>query len=257
MKRIILYLILLNNLIVCGQYYDSNWYIYPDGFKNLNGKVSYIDKGEGSKTLNSSRWKWRYIFNSSLKVFEINTFDNKKIVETKKIKLDSVGNCVMSYISKDTFKTKYEYDNSSRIKKVISFYSRPDTLLIADNMQYDSLNNLVEFHEKILSPGGSMFRIEKIKYDSLNRIIQISDYDNDTMIYKSMSNHSQIVRRVLKFEYDNLGNLIKHERIENDIIKRNEQYSYKFDNKNNWIKSYIVGIDNKKYLMEERKIKYR
>jgi hypothetical protein len=258
MKKFILFLILLNNSIVFGQYYFLNWNIYPSALDKLNGKVREIYESERSRTLDSSRWKTVFKFNDFMKLSEMRSLCENEIRAVIKYKYDSIGNCVMNYSTKDTSDTnhyeifidKYEYDKSSRIKSVISFSSRSDTSSISNQLQYDSLNNLIEYHMKILSPGGKNFRTEKIKYDGLNRIIQISDIDSTTP-------DSQITRRVTKFEYDLNGNLSKYERVENDIIELNEQYSYDFDENNNWIKSYKLGFNNRKYLRSERKIQYR
>lgn len=86
---------------------------------------------------------------------------------------------------------------------------------------------------------GEIYHVEKTVYDKFNKEIEIVNY---------LSDEKTISSKVL-IQYDNNGNIIKHNPFYNDLII--VTYLYKYDSKGNWIEKteYRNGIE------EERKLR--
>lgn len=189
-----------------------------------------------------------YKYDSNGKIIKRSEYDgeDESLFGTEIFIHDQNGNIIendrYNSIGEFTYKDMYKYDsNGNKIEQ--NFYNSNGLLIKRLNSIYNSNGNEIEYKyydsNEILEIKGTF------KYDSRGNKIESIYYDSDESIYRREC-----------FKYDEYGNII-----ENAYFDYKEQsnlslfFEYELDNKNNWIKQFLIQ-GGKRKIVWERKIIY-
>jgi len=206
-----------------------------------------------------------YKYDDTLLVEQISTHSSFPGDTTKWIyQYDTLGNLkTIKDINKDFVIFEYFYDSlNQRIKKIS--YDSPNILSSAIVYKYSPTGKEIES----VSYGDSKLqRICKTIYDSLDRIVEYSNYDNDKLNYKIIyeyNRHQQLKNKKytsdspggIYYIYNKKGEVTKRLHYINNFSKENitgrEIIKY---HRNGLIKSYKENIFSGSF--KERKFKYK
>lgn len=239
----------------------------------------------------SSGWKYVYhldnngrlerrinLFKGELRADNIYNYDStEKVIHEREIVNDTVNDHKGDYIEDE-----YILDSEGKINKVNiwSFQSSDCSkkiIVVEKDIQYDSLNNITSYYRHGYDINGKEIigQLYVMHYDSLSRVIAVEEkaINQNTIIVKS-DNHTQSFKTVpisepelLKkwiYKYNSKGQLVSYTiKYFGEVYKSSpdgvEDYklSFKYDNKNNWIKMYKQWGNSKKRLEAKRRIRYK
>lgn len=163
--------------------------------------------------------------------------------------LGLITEAVLSLVSgKDFGRDVYSYDSKNRL---IARTSWSKKCKVEESYEDFDLNN--NALTSVWTDDQST-TVTKRKFDSLNRIILIEKFIDDSLIYKENLRYNAkgdiVYSYIPTFHYKGIVTM-------NDLLYFNrrsmiETYKYKYDKQNRWTKKWVM-FDNRKVLTEKRK----
>ena len=217
-------------------------------------------------------------FKGKLRADYIYKYDStEKVIHEREIVNDTVNNHKGDYIEDE-----YILDSEGKFEKVNiwSFHS-PDSskkiIAVEKDIQYDSLNNITSYYRHGFDINGKEIKGELyvIFYDSKSRVIKVEEkaigtktilveIENNMQTFKDIPISKPELLREWIYQYNTKGLLVFYTiKYYGELYKsdsnggKDYKLSFKYDNKNNWIKMYKQLGDSKKRLEAKRRIKYK
>ncbi len=296
MRTILLYIIILIPTISFGQLFpsiqDFNGKIESVVEKRYGKELILFNRWTGVYLPRCySGWKHVYHLDTNGRLeSRINTFKGKlranciyeydsseNVTHEREIDNDTVSNYKGNYIEDE-----YIIDLNGKIEKVNiwSFHSADSSkkiIVVEKDIKYDSLNNITSYyrHGYDINDKETIGELYVIFYDSNSRVIRVEEKaigtktilietENNMRAFKDIPISKPELLREWIYQYDSKGLLISYTiKYYGELHKggpnggKDYKLSFRYDNKNNWIKMYKQLGDSKKRLEAKRRIKYK
>jgi hypothetical protein len=206
----------------------SNWEVYKyDDKGNLIENIRF----KSNRTLRSREI---YTYNPEGNLIEkVFYYDDDWVAWRDTYTYDSEGNLIMneSLDSNETYSRKYiyEYGPKGKLKKMNMLSL--DGQIFATRL-YDENEKLIEDIDT--REGGQRTTFH---YNNIEQLVEINNYFTNRY---NIDIHNKEIRK-----YDQTGNLIEEKQdSQDDRLKYERSYKYKYDGKNNWIKREMSNNGN-------------
>ncbi len=217
-------------------------------------------------------------FKGKVQADYIYKFDStEKVIHKREIVNDTVTNHNGDYIEDE-----FLLDSEGKIEKVnIWSFKSTDSLkkiiAVEKDVQYDSLNNIISFYRTSYDRNGNEINgnLYVIFYDSKSRVAKVEEKaigtkpilvetENNGKTFKDIPISEPELLKEWIYHYDPKGLLISYTLKHYGELHKSDSNGgkdyklfFKYDDKNNWIKTYHQLGNSRKRLIAKRRIEYK